>query len=309
MTWTKTQNSHFDTCVSWFVQTNWVPNQNPFLQDNKNKIFFSADVFKELNQIQVQAVTIVYTSIILNYTQKFYLISVTCNISVWILWYRKDFLYKKNTDVLLQSKNIESIFMTFPPKMNHLSFPHRHLKMNRQLGDILSCSWFPPSAALRLERWPRRESSSETEPIWRALAQHLQPSCVFLDDNQTLLLLLFFRWISRKWLLVGYFCVPNESGLLWCLLDASWCNMKNKEKSSFFVVNIIYSPVAALALPFHHVTQQRLKVHARCSATHVGFHIPDLQLWLWRLKEKSDSELLRSCWTFQNTSYSLEMMV
>lgn len=77
----------------------------------------------------------------------------------------------------------------------------------------------------------------EMEPIWTALAQHLQASCVIfggVDDNQTFLLLLFFRWISRKWLLVWYFRVHKESGLLWCLLDASWCNMKNKEKSSFF---------------------------------------------------------------------------
>lgn len=201
-----------------------------------------------------------------------------------------------------ECKNTESVFMIFSPKMNHLSFHTDTLKWIRSLVTFLFWSWFPPSAALRLERWPRHESSAETDPIGRALAQHLQTSCVFfdsVDDNGTFLLLLFFRWISRKWLLVGYFRVHNESSLLWCLLDASWCNMKNKEKSSFFVVNIIYSPVAALALPFRHVTEQRLKVCARCSATQVGFHIPDLQLWLWRLKEKSDSELFRSSWTFQ----------
>lgn len=88
----------------------------------------------------------------------------------------------------------------------------------------------------------------------------------------------------------------------------AWCKLMQYEKQRekfFFVVNIIYSPVAALPRPFHHVTEQRLRVHARCSATQVGFHIPDLQLWLWRLKEKSDSELL----DIPNTSSAMMLSI
>lgn len=98
-----------------------------------------------------------------------------------------------------------------------------------------------------------------------------------------------------------------------CLMqvDAKW---KTKRIFFFVVVNIIYSPVAALASPFRHVTEQRLKVHARCSATQVGFHIPDLHMWWWRLKERSD--IVKTLGATQklldisNTSYtSTEMML
>lgn len=75
-----------------------------------------------------------------------------------------------------QSKNTESILVTFfPPQTEPLVLPHRHPEVNRQPGDFLFWSWFPPSAALRLEQWPRRE----TKPIWRASARHFAPSGCF----------------------------------------------------------------------------------------------------------------------------------
>lgn len=128
-------------------------------------------------------------------------------------------------------QNEYSLHLT--PKTKHLSF---HTGTWKWLGSLVVfffpfLSWFPPSAALRLK------SDPEMSPTMRvSQPEHFRTNSVFfdsVDDNQTFLLLLFFRWISRKCLLVGYLCV-HESGLLWCLLDASWCNMKNKEKSSFF---------------------------------------------------------------------------
>lgn len=213
----------------------------------------------------------------------------------------RNFLYiKKKIEMCFfkfhQSKNIESTSVTFffsPLQTEPLELPHRHPEVNRrQPGDFLFCS--QTRTRTRTRTRVRRRDRAELKSVG---SRHLGAARVFLDsvdDNRTFLLLSFFRWISRKWLPVGYFRV-HESGLLWCLLDASWCKMKNKEKKFllcfvfFFVVNIIYSPVAALASPFRHVTEQRLKVHARCSATQVGFHIPDLHLRWWRHKEKSDT--------------------
>lgn len=147
---------------------------------------------------------------------------------------------------------------------------------------------------------------------WRASAQHFRTNSVFfnsVDDNQTFLLLLFFRWISRKCLLVGYLRV-HELGLLWCLLDASWCNMKNKEKSLVFCFFCKYNlfscgcPGPSLSLC------DWTKVKSSCLLFRHSGRIPDLQLWLWRLKKRSDSKPFRSGWTFRISFHaSSELMV
>lgn len=187
-----------------------------------------------------------------------------------------------------QSKNTESILVTFfPPKPNHSSF---HTDTRRWIGSpVIFCfeAGFQRAQLSDSNSDPDvRQSRSEElqldtfapsgcfSTVWTII----KPSCCCCSSDESRgsdFLLDISVFMSRV-------CFDV------CLMqvDAKW---KTKRKVFFFVVNIIYSPVAALASPFRHVTEQRLKVHARCSATKVGFHIPDLHLWWWRWKEKSDS--------------------